>query len=135
MIRNLLVWNVRGLRHSRGQLKQLVRKNNVVVVAVLEPFQEATQMTKLTIFLGFPHFCCNAGVDGKVWVLWKEGYDFVCSSLTDQSSWLTVENFKLLVSFVCAKCTRSDRRGLWHELNNIYLEMHPWVVLEDFNII
>ncbi|XP_041020448.1 uncharacterized protein LOC121262091 [Juglans microcarpa x Juglans regia] len=70
--------------------------------------REEVRMPELGSFLNFPHWCSNV-VDG--------------------------DNKRILVSFVYAKCSQVNRRGLWRELAEVQVVEQPWVVVGDFNII
>lgn len=58
---------------------------------------------------------------GKVWVMWamKNGCDMV--SMSDQMilGWFLLKGIKVLFTFVYAKCSYYEHRGLWLNLENL----------------
>ena len=51
------------------------------------------------------------------------------------TGWLVFANKKMLISFVYAKCTYTERRALWTDLVHSQMIDCPWMVLGDFNAI
>ncbi|XP_040990989.1 uncharacterized protein LOC121238224 [Juglans microcarpa x Juglans regia] len=137
MIDTNLVWNLRGLATSRKRLKSLLKKHRVGIVEILEPFQDAGRMNRLASYLEFPKFCSNESLGGKVWIFWKEIYDFGVVHMSNQavSGWLCLASYRIMVTFVYAKCSQIERRGLWEELENVQVNESPWLVVGDFNAI
>lgn len=90
VIDTILVWNWRGLGSSRKCLKSLLRKYCVGIVGILEPFQDARKMPRLASYLGFSKYCCNDSSGGKVWIYWKDVYDFGVVHMSNQAltGWL-----------------------------------------------
>ncbi|KAF5475816.1 hypothetical protein F2P56_007582 [Juglans regia] len=121
---------------SWKHLCRLVRKFNVVIVAISESFSEVSKMDQLAYLLGLSNHCSNAEMGGKLWVFWSESYEFEVLCMSNQmiTGWVRngVENF--LVTFVFAKCNPVERRGLWDSLKATCIE-GPWLVVGDFNII
>ncbi|XP_042954601.1 uncharacterized protein LOC122291014 [Carya illinoinensis] len=125
------------VRHSQKRLKSLVKKHRVSVVAILEPFHEESKMPRLASFLEFSKFCCNEYSGGKAWLFWKEEYGFEVLNMTNQSlsGWFHLGTNQVFVTFVYAKCTMLECRGLSGELDSISIVDDPWLVVGDFNVI
>lgn len=72
----------------------------------------------------------------KIWLLWKESYVFEVLVASNQmiSGWITLDNARILVSFVYAKCTRTEQRELWDFLRSVQTDANPWLIVGDFNI-
>ncbi|KAK0593001.1 hypothetical protein LWI29_028893 [Acer saccharum] len=51
------------------------------------------------------------------------------------TGWLVLANKRLLLTFVYAKCTYTERRALWADLDPSQMNDCPWMVLGDFNAI
>lgn len=95
------------MERSWKRLKSLATKLRAAVVAVLEPFQEEEKMPQLAVFLGFLKFCCKESSNGKVWIFWKDDYDFDVLHMIYQSlsGWFHLGPNQILVTFVYAECT------------------------------
>lgn len=111
MIENMLVWNLRGLGCAKTRLCQLVKKYNVVIVAILEHFSEVSKMKHLALSLGLTNFSSNSDMDGKLWVFWRASCDFelVCTSNQMTIGWFHNGAGKFFVTFVYAKCSKVER--------------------------
>ncbi|KAI9154057.1 hypothetical protein LWI28_020404 [Acer negundo] len=128
---------VRSLGWSRRRLKSLVSKYNASPVAISEPFVEEARMPALGNLINFPHWCSNEVEGGKLWIFWRASgaFEILCCSAQMITGWFTLDNKRILVSFVYAKCSPVGRRGLWRDLEEVQVVEQPWVVVGDFNII
>ncbi|KAG6671627.1 hypothetical protein I3842_16G012600 [Carya illinoinensis] len=137
MTESIIAWNIRGLGSSRRILHSLIQKNNGSIVALFEPFVREDKLQRLVSSLGFDGYFCNEAEGEEIWILWRAPYDFEVASVSTQmiTGWLLLEGIQTLVSFVYAKCTQVDRRGLWASLVECRSNAHPWIVMGDFNII
>ncbi|TXG59223.1 hypothetical protein EZV62_013796 [Acer yangbiense] len=129
--------NIRGLGNSSGRLKSLIKKFNVDLFAISEPFTAEDRMVRLGNLLSYHHFISNEIQGGKLWIFWKDFNAFEVTLITTQmvSGWFVKEGQRILVSFVYAKCSYAERRELWRHLEENQVLDFPWVVLGDFNVI
>ncbi|KAK1575277.1 hypothetical protein Q3G72_004017 [Acer saccharum] len=51
------------------------------------------------------------------------------------TGWLVLANKRMLLTFVYAKCTYTERRALWADLDRSQMNDCPWMVLGDFHAI
>lgn len=118
-------------KNAIHSLKHLANINNIVFVAVLEPFVDMSKIEGYRKFLGFQY--CKANVNGKIWCFWKHIDQAVI--LADNEQHLTI-NFKdnsddkgVFITSVYAKCTKVERTSLWDSLEvmNNYID-GPWCV-------
>ncbi|TXG69366.1 hypothetical protein EZV62_004301 [Acer yangbiense] len=126
-----------GLGNSSGRLKSLIKKFNVDLFAISEPFAAKDRMVRLGNLLSYHHFISNEIQGGKLWIFWKDFNAFEVTLITTQmvSGWFVKEGQRILVSFVYAKCSYAERRELWRHLEENQVSDFPWVVLGDFNVI
>ncbi|XP_039055526.1 uncharacterized protein LOC120198242 [Hibiscus syriacus] len=76
-------------------------------------------------------------VNGRIWIIWKQGIDLSYCFSTDQS--ITVKclnnNSSFIITSIYGSNSDSHRRSLWQHLN--YLESlygsQPWILGGDFN--
>ncbi|CAI9755487.1 unnamed protein product [Fraxinus pennsylvanica] len=131
------MWNVRGVGTSQGRIGKLVKKHNVTILGIAEPFHREDKMKVLAQKIKLPNFISNEKEGGKLWVFWSEDYkvDWVHFSNQALHGVFRKGEYKMLVSFIYAKCNALDRRTLWQELERIRMIGFPWVVSGDFNII
>lgn len=47
MIEKIIVWNIRGLGTSKRRIRKLVRKYEIFVLVVSEPFRELSKLQRL----------------------------------------------------------------------------------------
>lgn len=80
-----------------------------------------------------------ANCNNKIWVFLDANYDVVVIKDTDQVIHCKVTSPQLqnhiLMSFVYAKCTPTERRLLWSEINNFSVSDTPWCIGGDSNIV
>ncbi|XP_042983286.1 uncharacterized protein LOC122312671 [Carya illinoinensis] len=133
----MLVWNIRGLGTSRRRIRSLVRKYEVSVLVVLEPFQEDSKLQSWAASLQFSNYCSNLKEGGKMWVIWKDEINLEILDINKQSMTAIVVDpgGSLRITFVHAKCSQAERRALWDNLKTMLNTNDTWVVLGDFNII
>lgn len=74
MIEKLLVWNVRSIGTSKGRLGKLVRKHNVAILAVAEPFHNEGQMQVLAKKINLNGCFANEKEGGKIWIFWRDDF-------------------------------------------------------------
>lgn len=128
----------RGISSCR-RLINLVRKNSIPFVVLLEPRASVNNLDSLKSFLGFNDFI--ASPNKKIWILWRSGFHAMSLSSSDQLSHLYVSHDEYIVSFrmtfVYAKSTRLERLALWDELRSLAPSIgdHPWLIGGDFNLI
>ncbi|KAF5447423.1 hypothetical protein F2P56_032977 [Juglans regia] len=98
---------------------------------------DVARMSRLASYLGFPRFCCNESSGRKFWIFWKDIYDFGLVHISNQavSGWLSLASYRIMVTFVYAKCTQLEHIRLWEELENVQVNESPWLVVGDFNTI
>ncbi|XP_022869153.1 uncharacterized protein LOC111388629 [Olea europaea var. sylvestris] len=137
MIDQLLVWKVRGVGTSKGRIGKLVRKLNVEILGIAKPFLGEEKMKLLACKIKLPNFISNEKTRGKLWIFWSEDYKVDWVHFSDQAlhGVFMKGEYKMLVSFIYAKCNALERRKLWQELENVRVSGLPWVVSSDFNII
>lgn len=94
-------------------------------------------MKLLACKIKLPNFISDEKEGGKLWVFWSDDYKVEWVHLSDQAlhGIFIKGEYKMLVSFIYAKCNVSERRKLWQELENVRVIGLPWVVSGDFNII
>lgn len=46
-----------------------------------------------------------------------------------------LDNNRMLILIVYAKCSQMERRELWSHLGNRCVDVQPWLVVGDFNVI
>lgn len=122
---------------SRRRISSLVRKHNVAILAVLEPFQRENKMRLLARKLQFTNCMSNEQEEGKIWVFWREEFtvDWIGASNQAMHGIFTKGSGTMMISFIYAKCNALERRSLWLELESIMVSGVPWLVTGDFNII
>lgn len=120
MIGNIFYWNIRGLGTSKRRLKSLIIKKDINICVIAEPFVGHNRMAATGSFLNLNYFCSNESMGGKLWIFGKELNEFQMVFCTSQtiSGWLSWANQKLLITFVYAKCSYTEKRGLWEKLEN-----------------
>ncbi|XP_071940013.1 uncharacterized protein [Coffea arabica] len=119
------------------RLKNLIRLHKVQLVAICEPKLDVTNIESIRLNLSFDAAVVNLSAD--VWVLYN--FPLVCSiagnsqqhiSLNVHHPWLPRS---LRFSFVHARCTLEERRGLWQALLVDKPRDQPWCICGDFNVI
>lgn len=70
-------------------MKSLVKKKNVAIVAISEPFAEESRMSLLGKCLSTNFFYSNEVEGGKLWVLWRDdnAFEVVCKSAQMITRW------------------------------------------------
>lgn len=122
---------------ARQQLRKLVKKYQVGLVAILETFQKEECIHRFVNSFAFTKSCTNDLWSGKIWVIWDGNCDFDIVSMSNQmiTGWFCHYDFKCLITFMYAKCGFYDRRKLWVELEGLNVGASPWLVVGDFNYI
>ncbi|XP_070050929.1 uncharacterized protein [Nicotiana tomentosiformis] len=89
-------------------------------------------------FLGFQH--CVPNTNGQIWFLWSGNYQI--GVIDNNVQQLTIKihynhaNYDIYLTVFYAKCTATERRDLWSNLENIHTQIKgPWYIRGDFNII
>ncbi|XP_027152118.1 uncharacterized protein LOC113752185 [Coffea eugenioides] len=112
-------------------------KNGFQLVAICEPKLDVANIESIRLKLSFDAAVANLSAD--VWVLYN--FPLVCSiagnsqqhiSLNVHHPWLPRP---LQFSFVHARCTLEERRGLWQALLVDKPRDQPWCIYGDFNVI
>lgn len=103
----------------------------MATMGISEPFIEASQWSPLVsgdVLL--PNYCSNTTVNGKLWILWRETYEFEVLRMETQmiTNWLRLGQEFALVTFVYAKCTQIDCRELWPSLEVFKNLASPWIL-------
>ncbi|XP_042962702.1 uncharacterized protein LOC122296976 [Carya illinoinensis] len=133
----MLVWNVRGLGTSKRRLRNLIRKYKPSVLVLFEPFAAEEVMVYWANVFGYPSYCANEAMGGKIWVLWIEELTFEMQGMSNQmiSGCFSKGEDSINVVFVYAKCNPVERRLLWQEMEAMRDDRTPLLVVGDFNII
>lgn len=75
MIETMLLWNIRSVRAQKAfdRLMGMHRRQNYSFIALMEPFQEPTQIELYKRNLGFRNVAVNSS--GKIWYFWKDNWE------------------------------------------------------------
>ena len=133
-----LFWNIRGIAKSPNfrRLKTLVRLHKLAIVGVCEPKLSVGEANNFRVRLNFDSVLCNGS--GDIWVFFNA--PFSCELLRASTQCLSLSvshphfSGSVVVSFVHAKWTLTERVPLWRDL----LQAKPqgaWCVLGDFNVV
>ena len=130
---NMLIWNSRGAANTASvrRLRALIQLHKIVVLVLLEPLAEASNIEVLRAKLSFDFCLFNSS--NKIWMLWRSGFHFTVLYNSEQllhvmaghDNWTETVN----ASFIYAKCSRVERQTLWSELTSIAGSItRPWLV-------
>jgi hypothetical protein len=142
MTMRFLIWNVRSITSQGTQtsLRNLLRQHTPVLLGILEPKKDPSQLDHFRTSLGFSGAQCGA-LD-HIWLFWNS--DIAPSVQTvssfDQAITLSFTHpmfpNALWLSVVYAKCKYRDREPLWTYLRETHASLPPdmaWGVVGDFN--
>ncbi|KAG2668051.1 hypothetical protein I3760_15G142400 [Carya illinoinensis] len=137
MIDKMMVWNVWGLGTSKRRLRNLIRKYKPSVLVLVNPFADKEVMVYWVNVFGYPLYCANEAMGGKIWVFWIDELTFEVHGMSDQmiSGCLSKGADSINVVFVYARCNPVERRLLWQDMEAMSDDRTPLVVVGDFNII
>lgn len=136
----IMVWNVQGAGNKLSLIREVLRINDPMVLALVETHLSGDQAQRVCNRIGFSgHNRIEAqGFSGDIWLFWKEEVVTV-TPYARHSQHLTVEIKKLgddpwLFSAIYASPDSSLRRDLWRELENLKSSYRgPWLLAGDFN--
>ncbi|EPS74716.1 hypothetical protein M569_00041, partial [Genlisea aurea] len=121
-------------------IKFLVRKHSQHLIALAEPMVDASRIDEFRVRLGLVLMLLFLIVLENVGLWWKNCFtvdvlldDVQCVHLSVSSSNVV---FNFLVSFVYAKCSRTNRVALWMNLIDVTSTIQaPWIVGGHGNVI
>src|SRR4051812_23139827 len=115
---SILVWNIRGVANcpSIRRIKQIMKKQKVALVAILEPKSSIMSITDLQRKLQCDGSITN--IAGTIWVLWKAQYNCTEVSNEDQQITLSVcfNSTQFHITCVYASTNADVRKHLWTSL-------------------
>ncbi|KAG5632630.1 hypothetical protein H5410_004347 [Solanum commersonii] len=128
MIEKIIFWNIRSVNTKKSfeRLMDLNKRNYYAFIALMEPFQDLSEIDQYRRKLGFD----NAGVNcfGKNWYFWRAKWEG--NIILDTVQQVTIK-FR-----INNRCNTIERLELWDELEGIVdRELCPWVIEGDFNVI
>lgn len=133
----VLCWNTRGLLSSCRRLKQMVRCEDLGLIAVIEPFLSPNKIEVFARRLNLQFF--YAATNCKVWLFWSSDFTVNIVDDVDQFVHCNVSfsrwNFNFAFMVVYAKHTRAERYILWTQLSNLISSQGPMLIGGDFNTI
>ncbi|CAI9775524.1 unnamed protein product [Fraxinus pennsylvanica] len=137
MIDTPVVWNVRGMGTSKCRLRKLVRKHNIAILAVAEPFHSERHVQSFAKKIKLAGCITNEKEGGKIWVFWREDLQMEWIGASSQTihGIVTKGVHSVVLTFVYAKCSALKKRSLWTELEGLCVVGLPWLVSGDFNTI
>lgn len=133
-----LHWNVISIKTNSAleRIKHLITTENLLIIALSDPFYKAHKIDKYKRTLGYHHAfsMCNS----QIWIFWEENLE--CDILDDYEQQVTCSikfnGVTLLLTYVYVKCEDHPREELWDRLRYINGNFNlPWLVVGDFNCI
>lgn len=130
---NILIWNIRGMGNSASlaQVKKLIVEHSPLVLALIEPLVNNSNMLHYLHRLGYNDASSNA--NDKLWLFWKRNTHLSIISQTDQLVHTTLGGYgdaPLHLTFVYAKCSYILYRSLSHDLTILLAFFSgPWMVV------
>ncbi|WMV24639.1 hypothetical protein MTR67_018024 [Solanum verrucosum] len=114
----------------------LNKRNHYAFIALMEPFQDPSEIDQYKRKLGFD----NAGVNcsRKNWYFWRAEWEgnIILDTVQQVTIKFRINNRHYIISVVYARCNTMERLELWDELEGIVnRELFPWVIGGDFNVI
>lgn len=137
---NLLIWNAWGVAGKiiQRRIKKLKFMHQIIILAILEPMVQGSQIDFLRRKLGFDGAVANCSQN--IWLFWT--HEVCCSIRFDHPQCLHASfslpwlSFSFQSSFIYAKCTRLEMQDLWAFLRNVATGIQePLLAGGDFNVI
>lgn len=143
ILMNIASWNCRGAsgRAFHRINKDIVRKNNLGILCLLEPRISGSRADNVVRRLGFSNWVRvkASGFAWGIWVLWdarKFQFEYVASMEQFILCQVTIKssNKGFFAMFVYSETTYLKRKALWEAMVTISKSMtDPLVILGDFN--
>ncbi|KAG5617032.1 hypothetical protein H5410_016856 [Solanum commersonii] len=109
---------------SFERLMDLNKRNHYAFIALIEQFQDPSEIDQYKRKLGFD----NAGAEWEV--------NIILDTVQQVTIKFRIKNKYYIISVVYARCNTLERLELWDELEGIIdRELCPWVIGGDFNVI
>ena len=121
---SIILWNVRGLNHSRiSDVKFLLQSHQPSIVCLIETKVKTHNSHRITNFLPADWSSINNydhDSHGRIWVLWNFN-TWSCSLISSSDQYIIVRapnkgGFDCIISFIYAHNFQNLRRQLWHDL-------------------
>lgn len=140
MIMSMIVWNIRGLgrRASKDYLKLIKQQFRPVLLAILEPMQQAQIISSFASSLCYGFFLSGYPTNNAIWFFWNSDVQVHLVSIAIQSITMILRisyGPDIKLSIIYAKCTRLERQTRWTELRDASSTTMPWLLGGDFNTI
>lgn len=120
-----------------AHIKKLIKEHSPIVLSIIEPFIDRSNILSCCQCLGFDEACCND--NGKFRSFEKRSAKFSVISQTDQLMHTKLGGFgdtKIHLTFVYAKCSYFLCRLLWQDLITFSPNFSgAWMVGGDFNMV
>ena len=137
-----MVWNVQGAgsREFLSVLKEIIRINKPVVLALVETHMGGDRALKIAQVLGYNgHTRVDAqGFSGGIWVYWRSELVTI-DPIIQHQQYITMEVTKVgatpwYFSAIYASPDPTRRQELWQELTDFAQHNNkPWILAGDFN--
>lgn len=121
MIDKFLFWNIGSFNTQKSfeRLIDLNRSHHYKYIALMEPFQDPSDLELYRRNLGLKHATINTST--KIWIFWDEEVEG--QVIGDASQRITMRftkrNKSVLISAIYARCSALDRLELWEDMENI----------------
>lgn len=135
-MKNIIIWNVRGIGTSRKRLKHLIQSHDIGIVIILEPWAANDKADEYRRKLNMDKLFTSDS--GKIWIYWKEDFEVQITSTTEQAVTIETKWYgkDIILTAIYAKCNVVQRRELWNMLEDQSRGVDkPWLVGGDFNTI
>ncbi|KAG5570617.1 hypothetical protein H5410_060383 [Solanum commersonii] len=118
-----------------GWLTDLHRRQRYSFIALMEPFQQPSELDTYRRGLGFDNALVNSS--GKIWIFWNNQWQGSIMGDSHQQISMKFEmgSSVFFITAVYARCTQLERLELWEELEQFDPLNYPWIVGGDFNVI
>ncbi|KAK4718725.1 hypothetical protein R3W88_017063 [Solanum pinnatisectum] len=138
MIGKIIFWNIRSVNTQKSfeRLINLNKRYHYVFLALMEPFQDPSELDHFRRKLGFDTVGVNCS--GKILYFWRSEWEGI--NILDTVQQVTIrfkiDNKFFLISAVYARCNALERLELWAELESITdRDRWPWIIGGYFNVI
>lgn len=115
MIEKIFFWNIKSINTQKTfeRLLERNRRYHYSIIALMEQFQEPSQMEEYNRKLGFNNAAVNCS--RKIWYFWKEEWEaLVMLDTIQQVPVKFCHNSKsFIISVVYARCNVVERLELW----------------------
>lgn len=136
-----LIWNNRGIGNAQSvsKLRNLIRKNNLAFIPVIEPKLAPSMAKKYIKRLNMSSYLVNVNERAHIWLFWKQPLDVSLISNSNLHIIVLVSSLLLVnffVTVVHASYSLMDHRILWDHMMDFSATCDGlWMVGGDFNSI